>query len=130
MREIKFRGICIAAGEPEEKWVFGDLIQNKGKVYISPQANSFTVDRHFGKLIVLHEVDPGTVGQFTLITDKNGKGVYEKGTLKLTCDFEQRKEELTDVVQYCDGLFYCNDWTLSEIIYNYMKGTMDFEVIK
>ena len=74
MREILFRGKRVDNGE----WTEGDLIQSRGKTYIHPKANSFGVsETGLSKLIVLHEVIPETVGEYTGLTDKNGKKIFE-----------------------------------------------------
>lgn len=74
MREILFRGKRVDNGE----WMEGDLIQSRDKTYIHPKANSFRVsETGLSKLIVLREVYPETVGQYTGLTDKNGKKIFE-----------------------------------------------------
>ena len=74
MREILFRGKRVDNGE----WIEGDLIQSRDKTYIHPKANSFRVsETGLSKLIVLREVFPETVGQYTGLTDKNGKKIFE-----------------------------------------------------
>ena len=82
MREILFHGKRIDNGE----WVEGDLIQLH-------DGRRFIVDNRFGACLdaegnfinteapFVCEVDPATVGQFTL-TNKNGKKVFEGDIVK------------------------------------------------
>lgn len=58
MREILFRG----KRTDDKKWVFGDLEHN---------------GNHVPKFVDGYTVDPETVGQFTGLTDKNGKKIFE-----------------------------------------------------
>jgi uncharacterized phage protein (TIGR01671 family) len=57
MREILFRGKSNGDGE----WITGFLV--------SPS--------HIGDWVNAHPIDPKTVGQFTGLTDKNGKKIFE-----------------------------------------------------
>lgn len=73
-REIKFRGKSSLCGT----WLYGLLVR-VGCMYYIAEENDFDTDGHHIKQIqdMPLDVERDTIGQFTGLTDKNGKSVYE-----------------------------------------------------
>lgn len=111
MREILFKAKTTKKDNPKhefnEKWVEGNLILCRGKAYIHPISNKIRTTGEIGRIIVLHEVIPNTLCQYTGLTDKNGKKIWENDI----CD---RKEKYPEIVTYNKG-----DWQLD---YSYALG--------
>ena len=99
MREILFRGKRVRNGE----WVCGGIVQgvvhelwqNADRAYI-------LVFPEFLSSVNLVEVDPATVGQYTGLTDKNGKKIFEGDIVKGLFLFEMKVQS---VVTFRDGAF-------------------------
>ena len=66
MRNIIFRGNRI---NRNGEWVYGDLRRYGGNTWVFPHNQDAAYDADM--------VDPATVGEFTGLTDKNGKGIFE-----------------------------------------------------
>ena len=81
MREILFRGKWKNSGE----WVYGNLF--------NPDKSDTPTQICIGTYIArtCYEIDPETVGQFTGLTDKNGKRVFENDIVKVDDDDEAYK---------------------------------------
>ena len=93
MREILFRGKRIDNGE----WVEGGYYHEKVGEYFTAV---FIVEHLTSGVWETNRVDPKTVGQFTGLTDKNGKKIFEGDMLK---PFDDEIDKM--VVEFRHGSF-------------------------
>lgn len=89
MREILFRG-----KQAEGKWVFGDIRHDY-------DGEPKCISDYCGS----NPVDPVTVGQYTGLTDKNGKRIFEGDTVKVEYVGGNTGLSGTETVAFHDGMF-------------------------
>ena len=97
MREILFRGKRLGDGE----WVDGSL-------FIDEKKDKHEILVGYVNYRVGWEVDPNTVGQFTGLTDKNDKKIFEGDILK------------------ADGLAYACFWDFGNLEFGLEDQTESF----
>ena len=93
MREILFRGKRLDNG----KYVDGNLFvsDTEGRTYILVGSRIVTIE---------WEIDPSTIGQYTGLTDKNGKRIFE-GDIVRTHYANTRKADFVEQVVFHNGRF-------------------------
>lgn len=127
MREYIFRGKRVDNSE----WVEGYYIYDEsGQTTEEPAAYIYHLNTHpCGWDLIPYEVFPESVGQYTGLTDKKGKKIFEGDIVLFSWGDDENRQPF--YIEYSDGGFLATPKEITQDIWSIRIGnyTSEFEVI-
>ena len=120
-REILFRGKQMY----DNSWVYGFYANDGKNHFIQYETRDTEGQTNF----VEKEVHPETVGQFTSLTDKNGKKIFEGDIVLFS--WAEDKNKVPFYIEFVQGEFRATPKEITENVWSIRIAgyTSDFEVI-